>query len=45
MTSLRHLAELAPFRPAASTPVVVDHADGQAQQPSLWAPPCDTSGR
>ncbi len=37
VTSLRRLAELAPFRPPASTPVEVDHAGAQVQQPPLWA--------
>jgi exodeoxyribonuclease X len=38
VTSLRHLAELAPFRPPASAAVEVDPAGGQPEQPSLWAP-------
>jgi DNA polymerase III epsilon subunit-like protein len=37
--SLRHLAEVAPLRPPASTAVEVDPAGEQPEQPSLWAPP------
>jgi exodeoxyribonuclease X len=39
VTRLGHLAELAASRPSASSATVVDHDGGQAQQPSLWAPP------
>jgi hypothetical protein len=44
VTSLRHLDELAPFRPPAST-VEIDQGRGQAQQSSLWPSPSDPSGR
>jgi len=39
VTRLGHLAELAPYRSSTSSTTVVDRGGGQAQQPSLWAPP------
>jgi len=39
VANLRHLAALAPFPPAASKATEADQAGGQAQRPSLWAPP------